>query len=175
MIPLEFLRDLFRHMEWADSSVWRAVAAPDQELVDEYLHNTLHHLHATQRAFMDFWSGKPAMPPDASQFATLENIREWARPFYDEADVLLTSLEDTDLTREAVVPWVRYIERMLERDANPTLLGETLFQVAAHSTYHRGQVNRRLRELGAEPPLLDYIVWVWRGRPQPDWNPATSG
>jgi uncharacterized damage-inducible protein DinB len=42
-----------------------------------------------------------------------------------------------------------------------------------HSTYHRGQVNARLRELGIEPPLTDYIAWIWFGRPEAEW-PALS-
>ena len=37
----------------------------------------------------------------------------------------------------------------------------------SHSTYHRGQVNARLREIGAEPPLVDYIAWLWFDRPAP--------
>ncbi len=44
------------------------------------------------------------------------------------------------------------------------------FQVANHSTYHRGQVNRSLRQLGGEPPLVDYIAWVWFGKPKAEWD-----
>ena len=39
---------------------------------------------------------------------------------------------------------------------------ETAPHVAMHTTHHRGQVNARLRELGAEPPLVDYIAWLWQ-------------
>jgi uncharacterized damage-inducible protein DinB len=38
-----------------------------------------------------------------------------------------------------------------------------------HSHYHRGQNATRLRELGGTPPTTDYIVWLWKGRPQPAW------
>lgn len=50
------------------------------------------------------------------------------------------------------------------------MLGETMIQVAMHSQYHRGQINTRLRELGAEPPLVDYIAWIWFGRPDAAWS-----
>lgn len=46
-------------------------------------------------------------------------------------------------------------------------LKEKLHQV---STYHRGQANSRLRELGGKPPLVDYIAWIWFGRPAPRWD-----
>jgi len=48
-------------------------------------------------------------------------------------------------------------------------IGEALTQAAMHSHYHRGQNATRLRELGGEPPMTDYIVWLWKGRPQPAW------
>jgi uncharacterized damage-inducible protein DinB len=55
------------------------------------------------------------------------------------------------------------------REPVPTTMRETMLQVAMHSTYHRGQVNARLRELGAEPPLTDYIAWLWMGKPAAEW------
>ncbi len=41
-----------------------------------------------------------------------------------------------------------------------------------HSTHHRGQVAARLRELGGEPPLVDFIAWLWWKRPEPEWPAA---
>lgn len=168
-MSVDFLRDLYIHMEWADSQVWRAIKTVDSDLSDAFLHRVVYHLHATQQAFMNYWTGRNVMPPDASEFATLGDIRTNAIPFYEEATVFLTSLEDVDLGRVAVVPWATYITRLIDREPEPTTLGQTLFQVAMHSAYHRGQINRRLRELKVEPPLVDYIVWVWRGRPEPEW------
>ena len=32
-----------------------------------------------------------------------------------------------------------------------------------------------LRQLGSEPPaLIDYIVWLWRGRPAAGWGFGVS-
>ena len=56
---------------------------------------------------------------------------------------------------------------MNRRFEAPTL-AETALQVAMHSTYHRGQVNARLRQIGGEPPLVDFIAWIWFGRPAPE-------
>jgi uncharacterized damage-inducible protein DinB len=41
--------------------------------------------------------------------------------------------------------------------------------VPMHSQYHRGQVNARLKEVGGVPPNVDYILWVWVGRPVGLW------
>jgi uncharacterized damage-inducible protein DinB len=35
--------------------------------------------------------------------------------------------------------------------------------------YHRGQVNTRIREVGGEPAAVDFINWIWLGKPDPEW------
>ena len=67
------------------------------------------------------------------------------------------------LEERIAIPWFQ----------NPplsTTVTEALTQCAMHSHYHRGQNATRLRELGAEPPLTDLIVWCWKGRPAPQWS-----
>jgi uncharacterized damage-inducible protein DinB len=62
------------------------------------------------------------------------------------------------------------VEQALGVPPGMTTLGDTCFQVASHSTYHRGQVNARIRELGVEPPLVDFIAWRWFKNPPPAWD-----
>jgi uncharacterized damage-inducible protein DinB len=66
------------------------------------------------------------------------------------------------------LPWA---DRLVERfgQALPATWSETVLQVNLHTTYHRGQVTSRLRALGSEPPLTDFIAWIWMGRPAPGW------
>ena len=93
----------------------------------------------------------------------------WGRSYYSEAVAYLATLNDDQLSRPMPVPWATMVEKRLGRAPETTTIGETALQVALHSTYHRGQVNARLREAGGEPPLVDYIAWVWLGRPAPVW------
>lgn len=72
------------------------------------------------------------------------------------------------------MPWVAEYEAFLGRRFETPTLGETALQVPSHTTYHRGQVNVRLRELGAEPPLVDFIAWIWFGKPAPNWSRPTA-
>jgi uncharacterized damage-inducible protein DinB len=163
MIPRVFLEELFHHMEWADAEVWRVVPAEDTRL-----HTLLHHLHMVQHAFLLVWRGERPFAREAGEFATLADIREWAREFYPAARERLASLDETSLAAPLRLPWA---DRLVAREggAAETRFGETMFQVVNHSTYHRGQVNARLRELGVTPPLVDYIAWLWLGRPPARW------
>ena len=51
----------------------------------------------------------------------------------------------------------------------PATLAESAWQVFSHTTYHRGQAATRVREIGGEPPTVDFLVWVWQGKPAPSW------
>ncbi len=174
-MQIDLLRQLIRHMEWADAEVWRAVLAHEPAGHDTRLRDLLTHLHLVQRIFLVVWKKQPF---DAGrgkpEFATAADLRAWAQTYYGEAHAFLDGLDEPTLKTEVVMPFVKAIEAQLRRTFAMTSLGETIFQVTSHSTYHRGQVNARLREIGGEPPLVDYIAWVWFGRPEPNWASAAA-
>lgn len=161
-------QELFRHMEWADSVVWAAVLAHAEAVDNAALRDRLHHLHMVQQAFLRVWRGDHTRT-QAPTFEDSASLLAWARSYYAEANGYLSNLGEQDLDQPLAVPWARMVESRLGRKAEVTSLGETLLQVAMHSTYHRGQVNMHLRQLGAEPPLTDFIAWLWLGKPQPAW------
>lgn len=165
------LLELYRHMEWADATVWRALPSPDGP-PDDRLRWLLAHIHFVQRAFVCVWTEQSWQEAFRSpeSFATLAELRVWARPNYAQARAFVETVSEEALGRPLVLPWAAQISAALGRTPQPATLAETCFQVASHSTYHRGQVNARIRELGCEPPLVDHIAWVWFGKPQPDWG-----
>jgi uncharacterized damage-inducible protein DinB len=166
---LSTIHDLFRHMAWADAKVWRtALTTPGAE-EDRLLREKLWHVHMVQRAFLAIWRGSEPAFEELSSFPDLRALAAWGRGYHDDVAPFLTTIEASALDRPLRLPWAARITAMLcVEPADPTLQ-ETLFQVAMHSLYHRGQVNMRMRELGAEPPLVDYIAWIWIGRPAPEW------
>jgi uncharacterized damage-inducible protein DinB len=170
MITIEFVRDLFAHMEWADARIWAAV--PGTTPPDEALRSTLVHIHLVQRAFFYVWTGRPFTDAvrKAEEFPTLADVRTWAQPYYAEARAHLDTLTDERLGEPIAMPWAQQIEAAFGFTPATTRVGDTCFQVASHTTHHRGQVNIRLRALGMEPPMVDYIFWVWSGRPTPQWS-----
>lgn len=156
-------------MQWADAEVWKAVTASEKAVEDAKLRELLYHLHVVQRAFLRAWRGE-SMEEPFPEFSEAGALREWAGAYYDEAKAFLGALDEDGLNRAMPLPWAALVERRFGRKPENTSIGETALQVAMHSTYHRGQVNARLREVGAEPPLVDYIAWLWQGRPVAEWN-----
>lgn len=159
------LDDLYHHQAWADGEHWRAIAAHEPARSDKAIHDRLHHIHFVQHAFL--WIAKRGgagfrftKPED---FPALDDLIRYARGYYDEIFPLIARLTDADLAATIDVPWFK----------DPPLaitLEEALTQAAMHSHYHRGQNATRLRELGGEPPMTDYIVWLWKGRPAAEWQ-----
>jgi uncharacterized damage-inducible protein DinB len=175
-VTTALVADLFDHMEWADAAVWRAVcqsgggaASQRRAWSDDSLRGYLVHLHSVQQAFLAGWTAQPPLFRDGSSFATDDEALAWVTPYYGRARALLSTLDDAALDRAMVMPWHGYIEQQLGRPIAVTTLGETMIQVASHSTYHRGQVNARLRALAVAPPLVDYIAWLWDARPRAAW------
>lgn len=156
-----------RHTAWADDEVWRAVLGLPAAAADASTRERLHHVHQVQWAYLQIWRGEPLSLPKLGAFGDLAEIRAWGREFHREAGPYLDEVEKRkDWGREVRFPWA---DQLVARfgAAQPATLSESVLQVALHSTYHRGQINARLRELGGDPPLVDFIAWIWRGRPEP--------
>jgi uncharacterized damage-inducible protein DinB len=170
---LNALVDLYRHMEWADATVWATVFSSDEAQADETLRNSFYHLHLVQRAFLRTWRGEPRETP-YPRFADAQSLMQWGGTYYSEAMAYLSGLEDEQTSAPMPLAWAAMVELRLGGAPEMTTMGETILQVAMHSQYHRGQINAQLRGLGVEPPLVDYIAWVWLGRPKGRWPGAAT-
>jgi uncharacterized damage-inducible protein DinB len=168
MLPSDY-QDLVNHMEWADSVVWESVLALFEAQSDTGMRERLYHIHVVQWAYLQVWAGEPLDVRDGSSFEDLRAIYEWVRDYYHRATEYLDAVDAEALQRQVQFPWA---DQLVERwgSAQPATLAETILQITAHTTYHRGQINTRLRELGGEPPLTDFIAWIWMGRPLPAWE-----
>ncbi len=162
------IADLFQHMKWADATLWRAVLESEQTEDDPRLKELLYHTHLTQHAFLQAWSGLPMHFPKVSDFDDLCAISAWGHAYHNDVALYLEKIED-GLDGVLSVPWAEQFGSVTGEPPRATTLAETMLQVALHSMYHRGQVNAHLRLIAAEPPLVDYIAWLWFGRPEERW------
>jgi uncharacterized damage-inducible protein DinB len=163
------LLDLFDQMEAADAAVWTAALQSVAAAADPALRTYLLHISAVQRSFLDAWKGRPFTIRDRFDDISLAGEFDTTRAYYPEARAFLAAVDEAALTSEIRLPWVPWIEKQFNTTLAATTLGETILQVIIHTAHHRGQANARLRALGVEPPMVDYIAWLWRNRPKPVW------
>jgi uncharacterized damage-inducible protein DinB len=162
---LHHVRQLARHMAWADAAVWSAVLASTPAAGDARIADTWHHIHLVQHLFLQAWRGAGFAVRERGEFPSLDAIaafgldaRRGVREFADGAT-------EEELARELRMPWAIYYEQQAKQPAGVHTLGESMLQVFLHTQHHRGQVCARLREVGGVPPTVDFILWLWAGRP----------
>lgn len=165
MHSLASLKDLYAHMQWADAQIWAALKAAPSALEDEALHERMFHIHYTQCSFLNVWKGDAFKYVKSDAYPTFDAVEALMKGFYEELPGFVNGISDSDLTKPMVMPWAPYFERQAGQPAQETTLGETMLQVASHSVHHRAQVNLQIREHDGAPPMIDYIIWLWLGRP----------
>lgn len=168
MASLENTTLLLQHMQWADNEVWKKVLSFEAAQNDERIKNLFYHLHQVQYAFYFLWNEAPIEIPKPEEFADLKSIAKWGYAYQQKLIEFLASTKANEKDKVIQIPWSVFVERKIKQKVVPATLEETMLQVALHSTYHRGQINIRFRELGGEPPTVDFIVWIWLGKPKTD-------
>ena len=150
---LDEIRDLFSYTEWANDAVIAAIRAlPEEQYAT--VRDTLAHIIFAEWVWLRRWKGEsPTAPPAwAGQAPAQDALVKHLREVEAERGALLDSLSDDDLARD--VPY-----RNLAGDPFTNRLGHLMQHVVNHSTYHRGQVVMKIRQLGVQPPSTDLIVW----------------
>lgn len=159
------LSDLYNHMEWADAEHWRAVENFPSALEDKIIRERLHHIHLVQHAYLWIVSegGNDFKRTAVDDFYPITELKNYAREFHTKMAEFQKTLTESKLYLSVNIPWYK----------DPPLsvpVIQALTQAVMHSQYHRGQNATRLRELGGEPPLTDYIAWYWKGKPKAGWS-----
>lgn len=163
------LLDLYEYMAWADAEVWRAVLACEAAAGDARIQDLLQHMYMAGKVYLRVWRGEPAdeAPPE---WDTATEVCAWGRAYLEEVREFVATRTEEAIREPMPASWMQRLEGYIGPAAGPVTLGDTMAQVPLHSQHHRGQVCTRLRELGVAPPLIDYVVWVWQGRPQAAWG-----
>jgi uncharacterized damage-inducible protein DinB len=153
-------------MTWADAMVWQAVSASPQGTGDPKIGDTLYHIHVVQHVFLQAWTAAPFKVRERTEFPTVADIMAWGREAHRGAVDFIEAASAEVLDRPFRMPWANHFEERAKQPAAVHSLGESVLQAVMHSQHHRGQVCARLREVGGEPPTVDFIVWLWAGRPR---------
>jgi uncharacterized damage-inducible protein DinB len=159
MIPLGILRELFNYNYWARDRQLEACAslAAEQFLRPmgssfSSLHDTLVHLVGAEWVWLERWRGQSprAMPPDW-ELPTLAAIEERWRAVEQNLNGYLSGLSEQSLAQP-----LTYTN--FKGETWTYTLWQTLFHLINHQSYHRGQVSTLLRQLGAQPVAVDFLV-----------------
>jgi len=158
----EFL-ELFDYNAWANRIIFEAVARlPEEQYFRDMkssfggIHGTLAHIVWVEQVWLHRWLGKPN--PAVAQGKDLKSLRE-VRSRWDEVEAergrfvggfAQHRLEETRLVKPSSGgEYVHTFRQMFRHFIN-------------HSSYHRGQIVTFVRQLGAEAPSTDLILYYRR-------------
>ncbi len=166
MVSLPTLRELFDYNYWARDRQLEVCATLGEE---QFLHpagnsfgsvrDTLAHLLAVEWVWHERLRGRSprSEPPWLAGLRSVGAMRErWKLVEADLREYL------AGLDPEALSGPLTYVNFAGKTWTYP--LWQVLFHLVNHQTYHRGQVTTLLRQLGAEPPGIDFLVYSDRTR-----------
>ena len=157
-----FLRDLLAHAEWANAVFFHAWAkSPARD--HEELRRRVGHLVGVQQAFLAVLFGEPPGGPPDDPPPSFDELKKRAEVSHDGLRAFAATLEPATLARAVRIPWFPEPPCVIT-------VAEALVQVAMHSQHHRGQCMTRLKDFGGEPKNVDWIIWLWKQKPQARWN-----
>jgi uncharacterized damage-inducible protein DinB len=154
------LKDLLSHQAWADAVYFRAWEASGA-LEDGDLRRRTDHMVATQEAFLQVLKGD-SVALEELPLPGFRELKQRSESGHQVLKALGRGLDEAALARTVRVPWFPDPPCVIP-------VSDALLQVCLHSQHHRGQCMARLRALGAAPKNVDYIIWLWRQRPDPRW------
>jgi uncharacterized damage-inducible protein DinB len=158
---LDTLRDLAGHLRWADAVALHALEKCPAALAEKDVLERLDHSATTALYFTKLLRGETVSRPPEGIPAYAE-IKAKVRGAGDGLAAWLSSASEADLDRAVAVPWFK------DRPEG-FLASEALLQAILHTQHHRAQTMTRLKQLGGEAKNVDYIIWVWKSRPEARW------
>jgi hypothetical protein len=170
---LNHVRDLLSHCAWADAVFFHVWGKGDRE--DKEVRERVAHGSGTQELFIQTLRGDEPLPwakilsgevkpPWADRpLPTFDALKDWTRGNHECLRGVVEALDHAGLSRMVTIPWIGEPPCVIT-------MADALTQVAMHTQHHRGQNITRLRQLGTPPKNVDYILWLWKGKPAASWT-----
>lgn len=165
---LDHLRDLLNHMAWADGVFFHAWSKGPQE--DEELRERWSHVLGTATFFTEIIRGEHDLPWDKIRsgevrppwldqpLKSFDELKSRTQANHEKLAATLATWDEAALEHKVLIPWFPDPPCVLSA-------AEALMQAVLHTQHHRGQCMTKLKEKGGEPKNVDYIIWIWKGRP----------
>jgi uncharacterized damage-inducible protein DinB len=157
-ISLPALNELFSHNYWARDRQLETCAELTQEqflrpLANSFpsLRDTLAHLLAVEWLWLERWKGRsPRVVMSPEELPTVAAVRERWQAVEQEMRQYLATLPAETLDQPMTCTSTR-------GNTWTYPLWRLMIHFLEHQTYHRGQVTALLRQLGVQPPKVDFL------------------
>ncbi len=161
MTGIDPIRTLFNYSDRANGQLIEASSGLTDDQLDRAfpmgrgsLRKTLLHIWAGEHVWLLRWKGQADTPwPDENVPTPVTVIARDLNQTSTDRDVFLDSLDESNLRQQM---W--YLDSVA--GYFQATLTDMLLQGLVHSIHHRAQAVNMLRQLGIEPPEVDYMTSV---------------
>jgi uncharacterized damage-inducible protein DinB len=154
-INVDLLLELARYQAWADREHWKALHQNSALVEDSEMRKRLNHMVQATRRLTGLAQGA-AM--NLTPIPDIETPVELEAAMNNAHLAIVDAIQTVDLETTLALP--RGPKGPFDAPA-----GVLLLQAIMHSQHHRGQNASRMRQLGAAPPMTDFVIWYALGRP----------
>jgi uncharacterized damage-inducible protein DinB len=154
---IEEIRQIYQYHDWANHKVLDSanmLSASEQNMkaggsFSTFI-ETLKHILLVEFLFVHRWQELP--PRQEPEWDTIDQIRSAWQSIEIERNEFLSGLNQTSLHKP-----IHYVDT--RGQAVTLVLWQAIFQCVNHSTFHRGQLIEKLRNLGKIPPPTDFVLF----------------
>jgi uncharacterized damage-inducible protein DinB len=160
-VNINDIRRLFDYTEYANALALDAAEKLTEEqrrhdfkISHRSIHGTLAHIAGAEWIWLQRWKGTshPSIWT-ADDFADVAALRSrWIEAEAERRELL------ESLTEEKLQQDLSY--RNLKGEPHTLPIVEQMQHVVNHSTLHRGQVVGMIRQLGVQPPAVDFLYYI---------------
>ena len=162
------LAALFAYNRWADARVLEACrSVPADRYASDAapgwasLRSTIAHMAGAADAWSRRFAGEAvAGPLNEAELPTLDDAARLLDSAQGRFEQLVAGLAPD---RQAAP----FTYRNFRGQVATVPLWAALRHVVNHASYHRGQVASKLKRLGVEPPVTDFVAWAIEQTKQP--------
>jgi uncharacterized damage-inducible protein DinB len=143
--------ELFRYNYWANLRMLGTME--EQNLKDEKLLKLFSHLLSSQIIWHNRIKDLPTSPFPLWEVYKLRELKS----MIDESNSNWLDYLEKDHPSETFEEMIFY--KNSKGDKYETTIRHIITHVINHSTYHRAQMAVRMRDLGIDPPVTDFITY----------------
>lgn len=160
-MTIDAVLTLFEYDAWATRQLLEGVCRlTPQQFTQEFngattsVRQQFVHLISVQDRYRARLMNEEPSDVQSENFATPADVAAYAEAVHKRMSAFLSQLAETNLTRVTTQATRRGIFR--------ATVGEVLYHMINHSTYHRGQIALLLKLHGFDFPDTDFIIWLNR-------------
>jgi len=148
---MKTIKKMFEHLHWANLRILETLKTSGNQ--DHQAKQLFSHILIAEEVWLNRMKGLPSGPQALWTELSIEECSKLAEANYKNFTEFLTGLSDEK--SEDIISYKNSTGKEFS-----TSIADILTHVALHGQYHRGQINRRLRQKKLEPINIDYITYV---------------